>query len=93
MPAAVENNSLCAPAKIYLVILILSIVFGIYQNLTVPVLFIETIFGLLWLWILHLLCGAGYEKISWVLLILPYVFIILVIATTVEVLNILKKID
>lgn len=84
-----SNNNLCWPAKIYLVILILSILFGIYQNFSVPVLLIKTVFGLLWLWLLHLLCEKGYEKISWLLLILPYVFMVLVVATAVEVVNIL----
>lgn len=86
-----SSNNLCWPAKIYLVILIVSLLFGIYQNFTVPVLFLKAIFGLLWLWILHLLCAAGYEKISWILLILPYVFIVLVVATTIEVLNVINS--
>ena len=83
----------CWPAKIYLVILILTILFGIYQNFSAAVLFIKTIFGLIWLWLLNTLCSLGYESVSWVLLLLPYVFIILVTATAIEVINVLRTND
>jgi len=85
-----DFDSFCWPAKIYLVILIVSLLFGLYQNFSVTVLLLKTIFGLLWLLLLHYLCTLGYQTIAWVLLLLPYVFIILVIATTVEVLNVLS---
>jgi len=87
---ASSNLSMCWPAKIYLVILIISLLFGLYQNFSMTVLLLKAIFGLLWLLLLHYLCTLGYETISWVLLLLPYVFILLVIATTMEVLNVLS---
>lgn len=81
---------LCWPAKVYLVILILTLVFGLFQNFTVAVLFIKAVFGLLWMWLLQLICTYGSTQIAWIVLLMPYVFMLLVVVTTVEVLNILS---
>ena len=83
-------KKMCLPAKIYLAILVISIVFAVFQGITLPLLLLKTVFGFIWMWILNWICSKGYTNLSWVLLLLPYVLMFIIIATTVEVVNILK---
>ena len=81
---------LCLPAKIYLALLIISILLAVYQGIQFSWIFFKTVFGLIWMWILNWLCSKGQSTLSWILLFLPYVFILIVMVTTAEVLNVLQ---
>ena len=82
---------MCLPAKIYLALLILSILLAVYQGIHFTWVLFKTIFGLIWMWVLNWLCSNGQSTLSWILLFLPYVFILIVVATTAEVLNVLQS--
>lgn len=82
---------MCLPAKIYLALLILSILLAIYQGIPFLWVLFKTVFGLIWMWILNWLCSNGQTTLSWIILFLPYVFILIVMVTTAEVLNILQS--
>ena len=81
---------LCLPAKIYLALLIISILLAVYQGIQFSWIFFKTVFGLIWMWILNWLCSKGQSTLSWILLFLPFVFILIVMVTTAEVLNVLQ---
>lgn len=83
-------KKMCLPAKIYLAILVISIVLAVFQGIGLSIILFKTVFGFIWMWILNWICSKGYTNLSWVLLLLPYVIMFLIVATTVEVVNILK---
>ena len=71
---------LCVPAIVYLVFGIISIIMSIVEKESIGSISISAIFIALWTYILNLICSAGYEVISWILVFLPIViFIILMI--------------
>ena len=63
---------LCLPALIYLIIGILALMFYITKY-SVGTVLLKAIFILLWTWLLNYICSKGYEVISWILVLLPYI--------------------
>ena len=84
-------QKMCLPAKIYLAILIISIILAVYQGLGLSIILFKTVFGFIWMWILNWICSKGYTNLSWVILLIPYVMMFLIVATTIEVVNLLKS--
>ena len=83
-------QKMCLPAKIYLAILIFTIILAVYQGIGLSIILFKTVFGFIWMWILNWICSKGYTNLSWIILLLPYVLMFLIVATTIEVVNILK---
>lgn len=83
-------KKICLPAKIYLAILIITIIVAIFQGVGISIILLKTVFGIIWTWILNWICSKGYTNLSWVILLLPYVLMFLIVATTVEVIRVLK---
>ena len=71
--------NLCVPAKIYFVIAILSIIFGLFTNIRVFALFAKLIFAFVYTYFLNFLCKKGYTFVSWFLVVLPYVVMFFVV--------------
>lgn len=84
-------KKLCLPAKIYLAILIITIIIAIFQGVGLSIIIFKTVFGFIWTWLLNWICSKGFTNLSWVILLLPYVLMFLIVATTVEVINVLKE--
>jgi hypothetical protein len=40
----------------------------------------KVIYVLFWTWLLNIICKSGYESVSWVLVLIPYVLMFLLIA-------------
>lgn len=72
-------TSICAPAMIYLVLGIISILAMIYQKYDMIGILGKIIFIGLWTWLLNYLCSTGNSAISWVLLLLPFILFGLII--------------
>jgi hypothetical protein len=70
-------NSLCDPAKLYLIITIIAIVFALMGGIKVMAVVMKLIFALIWVFILNWICKEGYTGVSWFLVLLPYILIIL----------------
>ena len=70
-------QSLCTPAKIYLVISIIAVVFALFNNANFGAIAMKLVFALLWTYILSWLCKKGYKNLSWFLVLFPYVIILL----------------
>jgi hypothetical protein len=65
---------LCAPALLYLIIGILSICYYITKYSVTTVL-MKAVFVALWTIVLNYICSKGYEVVSWVLVLLPFILI------------------
>ena len=70
-------QSLCTPAKIYLIIAAFAAVIALYNNAKFGVILIRLLFALVWTFILSFLCKKGYVNLSWFLVLFPYVVILL----------------
>jgi len=72
-------TSICAPAMIYLVLGIISVLAMIYQKYDIIGILGKIIFIGLWTWLLNYLCSTGHSAISWILLLLPFILFGLII--------------
>lgn len=71
-------NSLCAPAKIYLVLSTVAIVVGIFNKFSFMAIMGKILFMLFWVFILNYLCMHGLKTLSWLLVLLPYIIMLFV---------------
>lgn len=74
----------CAPALIYLLLSILSIL-SVFWRISNGTLFLKIIFVALWTWFLNYLCESGLSVIAWFLILLPFIFFLLVAFLAFEV--------
>jgi hypothetical protein len=72
-----DFSKMCNPAKLYLVISILGLIWGIIQQFSMITLGTNFIFVVLWTMILNWLCSIGLKPISWILVLLPYLMLFL----------------
>ena len=70
-------KELCAPAKLYFVLVIISIIVGLFSGFQVMAVLIKLIFAFVWTVVLNWLCKKGWKTLSWILVLLPFIFIIL----------------
>jgi hypothetical protein len=70
-------ESLCTPAKIYLIIAVVASVVALYNKVMFSAILMKLLFAMLWTYILSQLCKKGYANISWFLVLFPYVVILL----------------
>lgn len=68
-------SDLCTPAMLYFVISIIMLIIGVFTNFNIMTLLIKGFFILVWSWILNFLCRNDLGIISWILVILPFVFL------------------
>jgi hypothetical protein len=71
-------KNLCAPAIVYVVLVVVGLVSQMMGGMAT---FFGTIgsvvVALLWTWLLNFICKSGYVGISWVLVFLPIILYIL----------------
>jgi uncharacterized membrane protein len=77
-------GKICAPAMLYLVLSVIRLVWLIFAKFSASVVLLKGIFVALWTWLLCYLCWNGYEVVSWVLVILPIVFVIVMMVMAFE---------
>jgi len=70
-------TKLCDPAKLYLVMVILFIVVGLFSKINILAIIIKLIFALIWTFVLNWLCKKGYKTVSWILVLLPFILLII----------------
>jgi len=68
-------NSLCTPAKVYALFIGLSLFLALFNGIPILVILVNLIFSVIWIKILNYICGKGYSWFSWVLVLLPFVFL------------------
>ena len=69
---------ICLPAKIYLGLSILAIIFGLFNGVKFSMLLLKLLFAGFYTLILNFLCSKGYKSISWFLVLLPFIVIFLI---------------
>ena len=80
-------SSLCTPALIYLILSAFFIFGSIMMNVSFVTILIKIVFVLAWTWVLNLLCRNNLEVLSWILVILPYLFMIVLVLFGFELLE------
>ncbi len=70
---------LCTPSLIYLILAVVSVVSMLISGNIGWLLIFKVLFMAFWTWILDLICKAGYEVLSWILVILPIIIMIFIV--------------
>lgn len=70
-------NSLCNPAKLYAVLIIITLLLALFNGVPIIALAIKLIFAIVWTGVLNYICGKGFTWFSWVLVLLPFVLLFL----------------
>jgi hypothetical protein len=78
-------KSLCLPSKVYFVLSLFGIVMSFFYAFDFggASLFMQTIhfiYVVFWTWVLNLICNAGYNWLSWLLVLAPFLVILFVFA-------------
>ena len=69
-----EFSKYCTPAQLYLVIGVICIITGFFANYSIEMLLTKGLFLVVWAWVLNWLCSKGFKAISWIIVLLPFVF-------------------
>ncbi len=69
---------LCTPALVYLVLSIISFV-ATAEGRSASTLFVNSLFVLLWTFLLNVLCQRGYTALSWILVLLPIIVLVVMV--------------
>lgn len=70
-------NSLCDPAKVYFVIVFISIIMALFKGMPMMAALMKIVFAFFWVIVLNWICSKGYKGFSWFLVLLPFIIIIL----------------
>jgi predicted membrane metal-binding protein len=74
-----DFSKLCTPAKIYFAIAVIASLVALYNRYSIGHVFMNLVFAFIWTFILAWLCDKGYDKISWFLVLLPYIIMLFAI--------------
>jgi len=74
-----DFSKLCTPAKLYMLIAFIAIIFALLRGVSGMVIFWKVIFTLIYALFLGWLCNKGYKSVSWFLVLFPYVIGLLII--------------
>ena len=69
-----EFGKYCTPAQLYLVLGAIGIIGAFFNNYSIETLLTNALFLVIWAWVLNWLCSKGFKAISWILVLLPFVF-------------------
>jgi hypothetical protein len=81
---------LCTPAIVYLVLAVIGLVLN-FMKFSLFSGIVHIVFVFIWTFVLNWICSKGYSWVSWLLVILPYVFIALVVLIAAEFSVLLKS--
>lgn len=84
-------DKLCAPSKLYLILSTIIIFITLTFRIEIGVILVKILFIILWTYVLDFICKKGYTTVSWILVLLPHIFMILLFAFTVELFVLSKK--
>ena len=64
---------LCTPAMVYVVLSCLSLVVSAIYNLNIGVMLVQLVFIFIWSQVLNYICVKGYENVSWLIVLFPFI--------------------
>jgi len=70
--------SLCPPAIVYLATTVVAVLYMLVEKYQLSFVIINTLFSVIWAWILNFICLKGFLTASWILVLLPYMLTSLV---------------
>jgi hypothetical protein len=70
-------NSLCDPAKLYFVLVFISILMSLFKGMPMMAALMQIVFAFFWVIVLNWICSKGYQGFSWFLVLLPFIIMIL----------------
>jgi hypothetical protein len=70
-----DFSKLCTPAFIYFIVSFVYLVINSLMNFNIMNIIIKMFFIILWSLLLNFLCNKGFTVISWVIIVLPFLFI------------------
>ncbi len=69
-----QFSKYCTPAQLYLVLGVICIISGFFANYSIEMLLTKALFVVIWAWVLNWLCSKGFKAISWIIVLLPFIF-------------------
>jgi hypothetical protein len=69
-----DFSKLCTPAYIYFVVSLIYLIINSLSNFNIMNLIVKIFFIILWSLFLNFLCSSGYTMISWLIIVLPFLF-------------------
>jgi len=79
-----SKQNICAPAMLYLIIALLSLITMVMKKVKALTILVQLIFIAIYTLLLNLLCKNGYTTISWILVILPFIIFIIMILFVIK---------
>ena len=71
-----EFGKYCTPAQLYLVLGAIGIIMGFFKSYSIETLLTNSLFLVIWAWVLNWLCSKGFKAISWILVLLPFIMML-----------------
>jgi len=70
-------NSLCKPAKLYAVLIAITLLLSLFNGVPMMAIAIKLVFAIIWTGALNYICSSGFTWFSWVLVLMPFVLFVL----------------
>lgn len=70
-----EFSKYCTPAQLYLILGAIGIISAFFNNFSVETLLTNALFLVIYAWALNFLCTKGFNAISWILVLLPFIMV------------------
>jgi uncharacterized membrane protein len=86
-----SGGAICAPAMVYLILSIIGLLTAATIQFSVMSILLKVIFIALWTFLLNYLCSTGYTVVSWILVVLPLIFMIALIFIAIDVMRHVSK--
>ena len=78
-------NKLCAPAKLYFGVEILTSLYAVFKGIAFLAILIKLFFAFIWAYLLNMLCKNGYKSVAWFIVLLPYIVILLLVTRIIRI--------
>jgi len=87
-----DFKNLCAPALVYLILVVVGILAQIMNGMATFMNTIGTVVvAAIWTWLLNYICKSGYTIVSWILVFLPIIFYILIVVFLIQFMGNMSK--
>ncbi len=87
-----DFKNLCAPAIVYLILVVVGILGQIMGGIaTISNTIVTIIIAGLWTWLLNFICKSGYTVVSWILVFLPIILYIVLIVFLIKFMSNMSK--
>ena len=82
-----SGGGICAPAMVYLILSVIGLISVSVIKFSIMSILLKVIFIGLWTFLLNYLCSTGYTVVSWILVVLPIIFMVALIFIAIDVMR------